>query len=360
MLYHLLYPLVKLHPAFNVVRYITFRAAAATLTALILGFIVGPYIIRKLEELKVGQVIRDDGPASHHQKAGTPTMGGVLILFSLFFSVLLWGNLNNKFVWMALLSTMWMGLIGFLDDYRKLKGNSYKGLGGRYKMLAQIVLGLGVGVYLYFYPIDDNTTKLAIPFFKRWLPDLGIFYIPFVAFVIVGTSNAVNLTDGLDGLAIGPIIMSSMAFTILAYIAGHAEISRYLLVLNVKGSGELTIFCAAMVGAGVVFLWFNTFPAQVFMGDIGSLSLGAALALVAIITKNELVLVIVGGVFVLETVSVILQVISFQTSGKRIFLMSPLHHHFELKGWVEPKIIVRFWIISFILAIVSLLTLKLR
>lgn len=360
MLYHLLFPLAKLHPAFNVVRYITFRAAAATLTALIIGFIVGPYIIRKLEEMKVGQVIRDDGPSRHQQKAGTPTMGGVLILFSLFCSVLLWGNLANKFVWMALISTLWMGVIGFLDDYRKLTGNSYKGLGGRYKMMAQIILGLGVGVFLYFYPVDANTTKLAIPFLKRWLPELGIFYIPFVALVIVATSNAVNLTDGLDGLAIGPVIMSSMAFTVMAYIAGHAEISRYLLVLNVKGSGELTVFCAAMVGAGVVFLWFNTFPAQVFMGDTGSLSLGAALALVAIITKNELVLVIVGGVFVLETISVILQVISFQTSGKRIFLMSPLHHHFELKGWAEPKIIVRFWIISFILVIVSFLTLKLR
>ncbi|MBI5166230.1 MAG: phospho-N-acetylmuramoyl-pentapeptide-transferase [candidate division NC10 bacterium] len=360
MLYHLLFPLHKTFIAFNVFRYVTFRTAGAILTALLVSFILGPYLIRKLEELQVGQAIRDDGPQSHFKKAGTPTMGGVLILLAVFLSTLLWANLQNRFVWLVLFATAWMGLIGFIDDYLKVIRKSSKGLAARYKFGWEILLGLLVGGYLYLYPVDAFTTKLAIPFFKRVMPDLGWFYILFVMLVIVGTSNAVNLTDGLDGLAIGPFIMAAATYTVLAYIAGHAAAAKYLQVLFVKGASELTVFCGAMVGASLGFLWFNAYPAQVFMGDVGSLSLGAALGTVAVLIKNELLLLIVGGIFVIETISVILQVSSFKATGRRVFRMAPIHHHYELNGLAEPKIIVRFWIISFILALISLTTLKLR
>jgi len=360
MLYHLLFPLHKTFIAFNVFRYVTFRTAGAILTALLVSFILGPYLIRKLEELQVGQAIRDDGPQSHFKKAGTPTMGGVLILLAVFLSTLLWANLQNRFIWLVLFATAWMGLIGFIDDYLKVIRKSSKGLAGRYKFGWEVLLGLLVGGYLYLYPVDAFTTKLAIPFFKRVMPDLGWFYILFVMLVIVGTSNAVNLTDGLDGLAVGPFIMAAATYTLLAYIAGHAAVARYLQVFFVKGASELTVFCGAMVGASLGFLWFNAYPAQVFMGDVGSLSLGAALGTVAVLIKNELLLLIVGGIFVIETVSVILQVSSFKATGRRVFRMAPIHHHYELNGLAEPKIIVRFWIISFILALISLTTLKLR
>jgi phospho-N-acetylmuramoyl-pentapeptide-transferase len=360
MLYHLLYPLHQTYTVFNVFRYVTFRTAGAILTALLISLFLGPVLIRKLREQQIGQRIRDDGPESHLKKAGTPTMGGLLILASIFLSTLLWANLTNRFVWMALFCAAWMGALGFVDDYLKVVGKSSKGLSVRTKLIWQSIPGLLIGVVLYFAPVDVFTTKLAIPFFKRWVPDLGLAYILFVALVIVGSSNAVNLTDGLDGLAIGPILMAAAAYTVLAYVAGHAAIARYLQVIFVKGSSELTILGGAIVGASLGFLWYNAYPAQVFMGDTGSLGLGAALATMAILVKNELLLLIVGGVFVAEAISVILQVFSYRATGRRVFRMAPIHHHYELNGMAEPKIIVRFWIISFILALLSLTTLKLR
>lgn len=360
MLYHFLYPLHKTFIGFNVFRYVTFRTAGAILTALLISLLLGPYLIKRLGELQIRQTIRDDGPQSHLKKAGTPTMGGVLILMAIFLSTLLWANLTNRYVWLILFTTAGMGLVGFIDDYLKVARKSSKGLAGRFKFGWEVLLGLLVGGYLFLYPGDEYTTSLAIPFFKRWMPDLGIFYVLFAALVIVGTANAVNLTDGLDGLATGPIVIASAAYTLLAYLAGHAANARYLQIIYVKGASELTVFCGAMVGASLGFLWFNTYPAQIFMGDVGSLSLGAALGTIAVLTKNELLLLIIGGVFVFETVSVILQVFSYQTTGRRVFHMAPIHHHYELNGLAEPKIIVRFWIISFILALISLTTLKLR
>ncbi len=360
MLYHLLFPLHQTYTVFNVFRYVTFRTAGAILTALLISLFLGPVLIRKLREQQIGQSIRDDGPESHLKKAGTPTMGGLLILASIFLSTLLWANLTNRFVWMALFCTAWMGALGFVDDYLKVVGKSSKGLSVRTKLIWQSIPGLLIGGFLYVAPVDVFTTKLAIPFFKRWVPDLGLAYILFVALVIVGSSNAVNLTDGLDGLAIGPILMAAAAYTVLAYVAGHAAIARYLQVIFVKGSSELTILGGAIVGASLGFLWYNAYPAQVFMGDTGSLGLGAALATMAILVKNELLLLIVGGVFVAEAISVILQVFSYRATGRRVFRMAPIHHHYELNGMAEPKIIVRFWIISFILALLSLTTLKLR
>jgi len=360
MLYHLLFPLHQTYTVFNVFRYVTFRTAGAILTALLISLFLGPVLIRKLREQQIGQSIRDDGPESHLKKAGTPTMGGLLILASIFLSTLLWANLTNRFVWMALFCTAWMGALGFVDDYLKVVGKSSKGLSVRTKLIWQSIPGLLIGAFLYVTPVDTFTTKLAIPFFKRWVPDLGLAYILFVALVIVGSSNAVNLTDGLDGLAIGPIMMAAAAFTVLAYVTGHAAIARYLQVIFVKGSSELTILGGAIVGASLGFLWYNAYPAQVFMGDTGSLALGAALATMAILVKNELLLLIVGGVFVAEAISVILQVFSYRATGRRVFRMAPIHHHYELNGMAEPKIIVRFWIISFILALLSLTTLKLR
>ncbi len=360
MLYHLLFPLHQTYIIFNVFRYVTFRTAGAILTALLISLLMGPVLIRKLRELQIGQSIRNDGPESHLKKAGTPTMGGLLILASIVISTLLWANLTNRFVWLALFCTAWMGAIGFADDYLKVVGKSSKGLSVGTKLIWQVIPSLVVGVVLYLNPVDALTTKLAIPFFKRWMPDLGWGYILFVVLVIVGSSNAVNLTDGLDGLAIGPILMASAAYTVLAYVAGHAAIARYLQVIFVKGSSELTVLGGAIVGASLGFLWYNAYPAQLFMGDTGSLALGASLATLAILVKNELLLLVVGGVFVVEAVSVILQVFSYRATGRRVFRMAPIHHHYELNGMAEPKIIVRFWIISFILALLSLTTLKLR
>jgi phospho-N-acetylmuramoyl-pentapeptide-transferase len=322
--------------------------------------LVGPAVLKMLKRYQIQQQIRPDGPQSHFHKADTPTMGGILILLAIVFSTLLWADLGNRLVWVCLFSLLAIGGVGFFDDFLKLTRKDSRGLSPRYKIFWQVMLGLSVGLYLYFWPTGANVTRLAIPFFKMWLPDLGIFYILLVMVVIVSTSNAVNLADGLDGLAIGLFLMASATYTLMSYLAGHASVARYLQILFVRGASEVTVFCGAMVGASVGFLWFNAYPAQVFMGDVGSLALGAALGTVAVIIKSELLLLIVGGVFALEAASVILQVFSFRTIGKRLFRMAPIHHHFELNGLTEPKIIVRFWIVSFILALVSLTTLKLR
>jgi phospho-N-acetylmuramoyl-pentapeptide-transferase len=360
VLYHLLVPLARYFGPLNVFRYVTFRTAGAFLTALLVGLLLGPVIIRKLTALRARQVIREDGPQNHLKKAGTPTMGGVLILLAITSATLLWAQLTNRFIWLTLLATLAMGGVGFADDYLKLKRATSVGLRPRQKFFWQILIGLLVGGYLYLFPADLFATKLAIPFFKRWLPELGIWYVLFAMLVLVGCSNAVNLTDGLDGLAIVPTLMAAATFTLLAYVAGHAALARYLQVIFVKGASELPIFAAAMVGASLGFLWFNAHPAQVFMGDTGSLALGGALATLALITKNELVLVMAGGCFVVEALSVIIQVFWFKRTGRRVFRMAPIHHHYELNGLPEPKIIVRFWIVSFILQVVALTTLKLR
>jgi len=316
-------------------------------------------VIRKLTTLQVGQYIREDGPESHFQKAGTPTMGGALILFSVIVSTLLWTNLSNPYVWIVLLVTFGNGLIGFVDDYLMQVKKRNKGLTARGKLILQIILAIIIGVLVYSRP--DFDTQVTLPFFKKIAPDLGWGYVFFAALVIVGTANAVNLTDGLDGLAIGPAIIVAATYMVFAYVAGHIKIAQYLQINYVAGSAEITVFCGALAGAGFGFLWFNTYPAQVFMGDVGSLSLGGALGTVAVITKQEILLILVGGLFVVEALSVIFQVGFFKmTSGRRIFRMAPLHHHFELKGWPEPKVIVRFWIIAIILALISMSTLKLR
>lgn len=359
MLYHLLYPLHIYHPVFNVFRYITFRTIYATLTALILSFLIGPYLIRRLREFQIGQYIRQEGPQSHLAKQGTPTMGGIMIIFTVVISTLLWANLTNHYVWLILLVMVGFGLIGLVDDYRKVIRKSNKGLSGRSKLVWQLAITLFIGFYLYTHHSFD--TCLSIPFFKTIRPDLGWAYIPLAIMVIVGASNAVNLTDGLDGLAIGPTIVAAATYLIFAYLAGHIKIASYLQIAYIPGVGETAVFCGALVGAGLGFLWFNTYPAQIFMGDVGSLALGGALGTVAVITKHEILLAIVGGIFVLEALSVIFQVGYFKaTSGKRIFRMAPLHHHFELKGWSEPKVTVRFWIIAILLGLVALSTLKLR
>ncbi len=359
MLYHLLYPLHTTFSAFNVFRYITFRTIYASLTAFLICFVLGPWVIRRLKRLQVGQYIQEDGPEAHQAKAGTPTMGGILILFSILTATLLWTDLTNGYVWIALIIVCGYGLLGFADDYLMLVKKRNKGLTARAKFSGQIVLAAVAGVLLYISP--DFDTRVTIPFFKEVSPDLGWGYILFAILVIVGSSNAVNLTDGLDGLAIGPVIIAAVTYMIFAYVSGHAKMADYLQINYVAGSGELTIFCGAIAGAGLGFLWFNTYPAQIFMGDVGSLSLGGALGTVAVITKQEILLVIVGGLFVIEALSVIFQVSFFKmTNGGRIFKMAPLHHHFELKGWAEPKIIVRFWIIAIALALVSMSTLKLR
>ena len=359
MFYYFIYPLSSTLSVLNVFRYITFRTIYASLTAFLICFLLGPWAIRKLSRLQVGQYIRDDGPQSHFTKAGTPTMGGALIIFSIALTTLLWADLSNSYVWIVLLVTVGYGTIGFADDYLKLVKKQSKGLGVRSKFLAQTVLALAAGILVYWSP--DFNTVVAIPFFKNISPDLGWGYVLFAAFVIVGTSNAVNLTDGLDGLAIGPAIIVAATYMIFAYVAGHVRIADYLQINYVARSGELAVFCGAIAGAGFGFLWFTTYPAQIFMGDVGSLSLGAAIGSVAVITKQEILLILVGGLFVIEALSVIFQVAFFKmTHGRRIFKMAPLHHHFELKGWSEPKVIVRFWIIAIILALIAMSTLKLR
>ena len=347
--------------AFNVFNYITFRAVLATLTALLISFMVGPYMIRKLTQYKVGQAVRDDGPQTHLIKAGTPTMGGALILVAIAISTLLWSDLSNRFVWVVLLTTLGFGVIGWVDDWRKVVHRNPKGLAAGEKYFWQSLIGFGVAVYLYSTASVPAQTTLIFPFFKHLVLPLGVVgFVVLTYLVIVGSSNAVNLTDGLDGLAIMPTVLVSSALAIFAYVAGHLYFSKYLGIPYVPGAGELAVFCAAMAGAGLGFLWFNAYPAEVFMGDVGALALGAALGVVAVIVRQEVVLFIMGGVFVMETVSVILQVASFKLTGRRIFRMAPLHHHFELKGWPEPRVIVRFWIISLILVLIGLATLKVR
>ncbi|MBU1558670.1 MAG: phospho-N-acetylmuramoyl-pentapeptide-transferase [Pseudomonadota bacterium] len=346
--------------AFNVFQYLTFRTILSALTALFVALLLGPFFIRRLTRHQIGQVVRADGPQSHLKKAGTPTMGGTLILIAITISTLLWGDLTNRYVWVVLLETLGFGLIGWYDDYRKLLLKDSRGLPAKKKYLFQSIVALAGVTYLYFSALMPAETELFVPFFKNVLIELGPVYLFFSYFVIVGTSNAVNLTDGLDGLAILPSVMIIAAFGVFAYVTGNFHFSTYLMIPYIPGVGELVIICGAIVGAGLGFLWYNTYPAQVFMGDVGALGLGAAIGTIAVIVRQELVLALMGGVFVLETVSVILQVVSFRLTGKRIFKMAPIHHHFELKGWPEPRVIVRFWIITFILVLCGLATLKLR
>ncbi len=357
MFYHLLYPLADQFSAFNVFRYLTFRPGAATLTALFLSFMLGPPLIRKLSTLRVGQPIREIGP-DHAAKAGTPTMGGLLILISLLVSVLLWSNLDTPFVWIVLAVTTGYGILGFIDDYQKVSQGHSGGISVRTKLFWQTAIGLVVAVAIYNDAAFD--AELAVPFFKNFTPNLGWVYIPVATFIIVGTSNAVNLTDGLDGLAIGPVMITAATFLVLSYAAGHAGIADYLAIKAVPGAGTLAIFCGALIGGGLGFLWFNASPAQLFMGDVGSLALGGALGTIAVLIRQEVLLALVGGIFVIETLSVAIQVAWFKLTGNRVFLMAPIHHHFEQLGWPEQRIVIRFWIISIILALVALSSLKLR
>jgi phospho-N-acetylmuramoyl-pentapeptide-transferase len=358
MFYHLLYPLHEYFSFFNVFRYITFRTIYAILTGLLMSFVIGPWVIEKLRALQMQQVVREDVPSRHMAKNGTPTMGGSLILAALILPTLLWSDLTNRYIWVILLTTLAFGVLGFLDDYKKVRDKNGIGIKARYKFPIQVAMALVITLVLFF--AFEHDSRLIFPFFKKVMPDLGNWYILFAVFVIVGTANAVNLTDGLDGLAIGPVLIAGGTFMLFCYLAGNYRFASYLQIPFVKGSGELTVLCGALVGSGLGFLWFNTYPAQVFMGDVGSLALGAALGTVAVITKQEFLLVIVGGIFVMEALSVIIQVISYQLRRKRVFRMAPIHHHFELKGWAEPKIIVRFWIIGIILGLVAMSTLKLR
>ena len=358
MLYHLLYRLSDSISFLNVTRYITFRIMVALLSALFISFVLSPWFIKKLKKKQIGQQVRELGPQSHLTKAGTPTMGGGLILFALLLPALLWTDLTNAYFWYTFIITAAFGMIGYWDDNLKITQKNSQGMRGKHKLILQFIISLLVCAHHYFYTLE--TTALVFPFFKNMTFDIGPLYILFGAFVIVGTSHAVNLTDGLDGLAIGPVMTSAFCFVVLAYVTGHYVIAEYLNYHFIKGSGELAIFAATIIGAGLGFLWYNTYPAQVFMGDIGSLSLGGALGTLAFLTKHELLMVIIGGLFVVEALSVIAQVTSFKLTGRRVLKMAPIHHHFELRGWPEPRIIVRFWIISIILALVALLSLKLR
>jgi phospho-N-acetylmuramoyl-pentapeptide-transferase len=361
MLYHLLYPFHTELSALNVMRYITFRTAAASLTALAVSLACGPWMVRRLREFQIGQVIRQDGPQTHRPKAGTPTMGGLLILTAAIGPTLLWADLTNVYIWIAVLTTMAYGGVGFLDDYLKIVRRSHHGLLPRYKMGLQVVIAIVVGAVLLVLANHGlYSTRLIFPFFKRLIPDLGWGYLLFAVFVLVAVTNAVNLTDGLDGLAISCFAIAAAAYTALAYVTGHRVFAEYLLLVRFPPAAELTIFCGSLVGASLGFLWYNSYPAEIFMGDVGSLALGGALGTVAILIKQELLLPIVGGVFVLEALSVIVQVASFKTTGKRVFRMAPLHHHFELIGWSEPKVIARFVIAAIIFSLFALATLKLR
>ena len=360
MLRHVAAWLAEYYSGFHVFQYLTLRAILAALTALAISLLVGPRMIRWLAEYQVGQRVRSDGPQTHLSKAGTPTMGGALILAAIVAATLLWADLANRFVWVVLLVTIAFGLIGFWDDYLKLVVGDSRGLIARYKYFWQSIAGLGAAIVLYVTAQSPADTTLYVPFFKHFVVPLGVLFIPLTYFVIVGSSNAVNLTDGLDGLAIMPSVLVAGALGVFAYASGNVVFSNYLGIPYLAGAGEVLVICTAIFGAGLGFLWFNTYPAQVFMGDIGALALGAALGVIAVIVRQEIVLFIMGGVFVMETVSVILQVASFKLRGKRIFRMAPIHHHFELKGWAEPKVIVRFWIITVILVLLGLATLKLR
>ncbi|MEH6347538.1 MAG: phospho-N-acetylmuramoyl-pentapeptide-transferase [Bermanella sp.] len=352
--------LQQYHSGFAVLNYLSLRAILATITALLIALWLGPYLIRKLQSNQIGQSVRDDGPKSHLSKAGTPTMGGLLILLAIAISTLLWGDLGNHYVWVVLLVTLSTGVVGFVDDYRKVVQKNSRGLPGRWKYFWQSVIAIIASVFLYTTAAGPAETTLIVPFFKDVVIELGLFYVVLSYFVIVGTSNAVNLTDGLDGLAILPTVMVGGALGLCAYLVGNVNFSEYLFLPYIENVGEMVIFCGALMGAGIGFLWFNTYPAQVFMGDVGSLALGAALGVLAVIVRQEILLFIMGGIFVAETVSVILQVASFKMTGKRIFRMAPLHHHFELKGWPEPRVIVRFWIITLFLVLLGLATLKIR
>jgi phospho-N-acetylmuramoyl-pentapeptide-transferase len=358
MLYHLLYQLHEKFTVFNVFRYITFRTVLAILTALLISFYITPRAIKKFHEWKVRSDKREDVPDRHESKKGTPTMGGFVILVSTIIPTLLWADLRNEYIWLVTATLVMFGIIGFMDDIRKLRGQNGKGVSGRLKLLLQVVCALAVGVSIYFK--GGFITQLTIPFFKHVTPDIGIFYIALCVLIIVGTSNGVNLTDGLDGLAIGPVLTVCATFLLFSYLVGNIKFAQYLQIFYVRGAGELTILCGAMLGAGIGFLWYNAYPAELFMGDTGSLSLGASLGAIAVMIKQEFLLVIVGGIFVIETLSVIIQVASFKCRGKRVFRMAPIHHHFELKGWNEGKIVVRFWIISVILGLIAMSTLKLR
>lgn len=359
MLYEFLYPYHVDFTFLNIFRYITFRTIYGSLTAFLICLLFGPFVIRKLTQMQIGQIIQTDGPQSHLSKQGTPTMGGILILFSIFISTAIWGNLSNHYVNILLLVLILFGLIGFIDDYLMQIKKRNMGFSVKGKLFIQVLFGLIISWLIYECP--DFDSSLTIPLFKDISPDLGIWYIPFACLVIVGTSNAVNLTDGLDGLAIGPYIVASVTYMFFAYVAGHIQIAEYLHVRNIASAGEIAVICGILAGAGLGFLWFNAHPAQIFMGDSGSIPLGAILGTIAVVTKQEILLLIVGGLFVVEALSVIIQVAYFKlTKGKRIFRMAPLHHHFELKGWHESKVIVRFWIISITLALLSLSTLKIR
>lgn len=344
----------------SVVQYLTLRGILGIMTALFISLLMGPWFIRKLNQKQIGQAVRNDGPQSHLSKSGTPTMGGTLLLFAIVLSVLLWSDLSNRFVWAVLFITIAYGLVGWVDDYRKVIEKNSRGLPGKWKYFWQSVAAIAVAVFLYSTAQTDVDTQLYVPFFKSFALDLHWGYLLLVYFVVVGSSNAVNLTDGLDGLAIMPTVMVGSALGIIAYLVGHANFSSYLHIPYVAGTGELVVFCGALAGAGLGFLWFNTYPAQVFMGDVGALSLGGALGVIAVVVRHEIVFFIMSGIFVMETVSVILQVSSYKLTGKRIFRMAPLHHHFELKGWPEPRVIVRFWIITVMLVLIGLATLKLR
>ncbi len=359
MIYEFIYPLHTMFSSFNVFRYITFRTIFASITALLICLLMGRWLIRKLQQLQIDQQIREDGPKTHMGKKGTPTMGGVLMIFAVVIATVLWANLSVVYIWMVLLVTVGFGLIGFLDDYKKLAAKNSRGVSGKKRLAAEIIIALFIGLILFFKP--GFNTQVTIPFFKTVLPNLGWGYILLCVFVIVGAANAVNLTDGLDGLATGPAGICFATYLLFAYFAGNVKVAGYLQIPYVPGAGELSVFCGALMGAALGFLWFNAYPAEIFMGDVGSLSMGGALGTVAVITKQEILLAIVGGVFVMETFSVIFQVGYFKlTGGKRIFRMAPIHHHFELKGWAEPKVIVRFWIISILLALLAIGTLKLR
>jgi phospho-N-acetylmuramoyl-pentapeptide-transferase len=360
VLFYLFELLARDFSVFNVFHYLTLRGILGVITALVICFWIGPGMIRKLSLYQIGQTVRSDGPQTHFSKAGTPTMGGTLILVSVFIATLLWADLSNRFIWVALFTTLSFGAIGWVDDYKKLIHKNPRGIGARAKFLWQTVAGLTVALFLYYTAQSPVETQLIVPFFKNVAVPLGPSFILLTYLVIVGSSNAVNLTDGLDGLAIMPTVLVAGGLGIFAYVTGNANFSSYLGIPYVASVGEVLVFCAALVGAGLGFLWFNTYPAQVFMGDVGALGLGAALGVVAVVVRQEIVLFIMGGIFVVETVSVMLQVASFKLIGKRIFRMAPLHHHFELKGWPEPRVIVRFWIISLILVLIGLATLKIR
>ncbi|MGZ8136306.1 MAG: phospho-N-acetylmuramoyl-pentapeptide-transferase [Methylococcaceae bacterium] len=360
MLLYLADYLMTFDGGFRVFHYLTFRAILGVLTSLVISLLIGPTMIRKLSINKIGQSIRELGPQSHYEKSGTPTMGGTLILIAIAISTLLWADLSNRYIWVILLVTMGYGIIGFIDDYKKVIKRNSDGLSARAKYLGQSIIGLIAAVFLYKTAVLPAETQFIMPFFKDFIFDMGWMYVVLTYFVIVGTSNAVNLTDGLDGLAIMPTVMVTAGLGVFAYLSGHVAFAEYLAIPYLPNAGELIVFCAALIGAGLGFLWFNAYPAMVFMGDVGALALGAALGVLAVLVRQEIVLVIMGGVFVMETLSVIIQVASFKTTGKRVFKMAPIHHHFELKGWPEPRVIVRFWIITVILVLIGLATLKLR